>query len=297
MKRQTFLFLALFLAASGVAKAQFAKPLRQANASALVHEANYSVGIVGGINATRWFMSGVTNMEQPLFLFDNDSVFKSLRNHALAGIVVERRLGDYNSVGIEAMYAHRWTKMAYEYEVGGDDMGGLMDPTDLTYRHQDSALYREITIQVPLTQYILGPDHKLRPFLFVAPRVSLPLDRHIIGRKQALTPAGSPIGSTINAADSLANLTVGAVAGVGLRYRIDVGSYYLLLKIDASCHFGLLNAHFAATPNSTDAGRADTDDSQTIGPRRIGNATAKLTLLFPLRKRNSDACRSWGEYD
>ena len=131
--------------------------------------------------------------------------------------------------------------------------------------------------------------------------------------------AGSP--DTIYfSARNMRSWNIGAVVGLGVQFRIPIGAYYFDTKLDASCHLGLLNTyskyerglvtkkdsngHDVLDPNGNpvldlpiNLNTGKPIDPTLLGQRYISNATVKLTLLFPIKKIQKDACISWGEYD
>ena len=287
MKKALTILFAFLMLLAGSSKAQFAKALPQANPAAANSDATYNIGIIGGINATRWFDWGgnFTNYEQPVFLFDKNAILPSLLNHGLAGIVVERKLGENNSIGIEALYANRWTNLLYEYTRPTLIDTQQSDRAAQNHRWQDSVIYHEINVQVPLSHFFLSPESKIRPYAFVAPRFTLPLFGISYSRnRQALFASHLGAGNADYVIDtlpgqSMRHWNIGAVAGVGIQFRFDIASYYLLLRLDASCQLGLI------------------EEPSSFSRRHIGDAAARFTLLFPLKKLQKDACLNWGEYD
>lgn len=306
MKRIAIPIFAILLITSGIAKAQFAKALPQTNPATPNSEATYNLGIFGGLNTTRWFegRKSYTHYEQPFFLLDQNAILSSVLNHGLAGIIVERKLGENNAVGIEASYANRWTCLNYNYTYPPTAEQQQYDRTSDLIHRQDSALYHEINIQVPLTQYLMGPENKVRPFVFIAPRFSLPLFGTIHQQKYHTDSEGHPrLGPYEYSIDTLPGQNmrpwnIGAVVGAGLQFRVDLSSYYLLLRLDVSCHYGILNAKSASNENNTNGviNTRNTSSAQ-VDKLHIGDATAKFTILFPLKKAVNDACMNWGEYD
>lgn len=332
MRRFAYIFLIPLFVIGGNVNAQFAKPLPKKQNP--WKEAQFSVGIIGGLSATRWFHQGgtSTNFEQLITTIALDSTFlSSALNNALAGITVQKKLGEYNAIGLEVIYANRSTKLNNRFV------------TPISINHSIEVLahssiqYSELFIQIPITQYFTNSAKTIRPYVFVAPRVSLPLQGVFSQEKDTLINA-SPLFSQYNNATRLINQTtttsttdtisarnmnrwnIGAVVGLGIQFRIPVGSYYFDTKLDASCHLGLLNTYskyerglvvkkdsngndildpngnpVLDLPINLNTGRPI--DPALLGTRYISNATVKLTLLFPIKKINKDACISWGEYD
>ena len=301
MKHLSSLILIALMAAFGTAQAQFAKPLPKEQGEVAATEANYNVGILGGMSATRWLHTGGVHRQydQPYFLFDPNMPIESLLGHGLAGLVVERKLGDNNSIGIEAFYANRSTMLSYEYElptaIGNDQM----------YFRQDSITYSEICVQIPLTQYF--GNGNIKPYVFIAPRFTMTLAGKMYWKFNPVSADTTGTRITVDTAtvamtsDNMRPWNIGAVVGAGVRFKVPINSYYLLLKFDASCHLGVFNTY---SKKEIDGETLPSDvigvshiDPTLLGKRYIGNATVKLTVLFPLKKMNKDACVNWGEYD
>lgn len=335
MKRLTHIILILLLFISGTTKAQFAKPLPK-NQDAWA-EAQYSVGIIGGLSTTRWFHLDGTNTvyDQPYTTIALDSTFLSTAlDNAMAGITFQKKLGDYNAIGLDVIYANRSTQLNNTYTVADAIHHGS------TVFASNNIQYSELLVQIPITQYLASSSKSFRPYLFIAPRFTLPLKGYFAPEQETFSfdiPNGYPLFTQYEGAtqhqDSPAPLdtipfsprnmstwNIGAVVGLGLQYRIPLGSYYFITKLDASCHLGLLNTYskyergLVVKKDSKDKDVIDPNgnpvldlpidintnkpiDPKLIGKRYIGNATVKLTLLFPLKKISGDACVSWGEYD
>lgn len=298
MKRTSILIILALCIGCGTTYAQFAKPLPQTHQNAALNEAKYNIGIVGGMSATRWFHFGgtETKYDQPYFLFDANKLFPSLLGHGLVGLVVERRLGDNNSVGIEALYANRSTMLSYDYElpvgIGQNKM----------FHRQDSLTYSEICLQIPITQYF--GNGIIKPYIFIAPRFTLPVAGKMHWQRRPLASDPQMAADTATVAMTAHNMkpwNVGAVVGAGVRFKVPISSYYLLLKLDASCHFGLFNTYsdkeIAGETDPSNVIGASHIDPYLLGKRHIGNATVKLTVMFPLSNPSKGACMNWGEYD
>ena len=299
MKRTTQLILTALLLLGVTVRAQFAKPLPQPKQE--TPEANYSVGIIGGMSATRWVHSGgtETQYEQPYFLYSPNAPISSLLGHGLAGLVVERKLGDNNSIGIEAFYANRSTMLSHDYElpvaIGQDHM----------YHRQDSILYSEICIQIPLTQYFGSGN--IKPYIFIAPRFTMPVSGqmhwqlHPIEAETSDTRIAVDTATVAMTRDNMRSWNIGAVVGAGVRFKVPINSYYLLLKLDASCHVGVFNTYsekeIAGETDPANVIGVSHMDPTLLGKRHIGNATVKLTIFFPLKTSGNGACMNWGEYD
>lgn len=332
MRRLAYIFLIPLFVIGGNVNAQFAKPLPQKQDSWA--EAQFSVGIIGGVSATRWLHQGGANtvFEQPLTTIALDSTFLTTAlNNALVGITVQKKLGDYHAVGLDVIYANRNTELSNKYISSYS-----IDHHSIKIRDHSNIQYSELLFQIPITQYLTSSTKAIRPYIFIAPRVTIPLQGGIDLEKDSLVN-GSPMFFQNNtgtnpqsvqtpkitdtlSARNMRRWNIGAVVGLGIQFRIPVGSYYFDTKLDASCHLGLLNTYSKyerglvtkkdskgndiLDPNGNpvldlpiNLNTGSPIDPSLFGKRYISNATVKLTLLFPIKKIQKDACFNWGEYD
>ena len=306
MKKILLTLFATLLLTIGTSHAQFAKPLPQTHPSNAESQATYNIGIIGGINTTRWFHWGgtVTQSEQPIFLFDANNAFNSILNHGTAGIVVERMLGEDNSVAIEVLYANRWTRVDWDYKTSepvANEETDRDNPSHLINRHyhrQDSAFYHEINIQVPVTHYFMSKENNLRPFVYIAPRFTLPLSGSVYWYEGQVNSSGNTDFSVDTIpGQAMRKWNVGVALGVGAQYRINMANYYLLLKLDASAQLGIFNTYDATAESPTRSSSYRYVNPTVYGKRYIGDAAIRLTVVFPLKKTQKGACVNWGEYD
>lgn len=310
MKKTAYHLIMVLLLVSSMAQAQFAKPLPKDEQHA-DWDARLNIGIIGGVSATRWFYQGGANpqYEQPYIMFSklDTTFFPNLLNNVLAGVMAEYRLTNYHTVGLEVVYARRSTQLNYNFTDAADG-------PNKTFHSQTNIAYSELFVQVPLTQYFRSSSKKFNPYIFIAPRVTIPIEGNIDFKTEqtntgALLPPQDP--NENNGSNNSTNLksefnsgnmrpwNIGAVVGLGAQFRLNLStSYYMLLKLDASCHYGLLNTYSKYEREGSAIDQYGNPVSPSaLGTRRIGNATAKLTLLFPLKQVSKSACRSWGEYD
>ena len=211
-------------------------------------------------------------------------------------------LNSYNSIGIEGLYAMR--NMQLNYEVLNFPIA-LNESND--YYRQLNVDYQEVDVQIPLTHYF--SKSSVRPYIFIAPRVSIPLSGKMIWQKKEILNYGtadqqySETGGSIDTVEMNAQNTrqwnVGLVAGVGVMFKLNVGNYYFLLKADVSGHAAFINSFTREEINgeSQNVVGAGYIDPYLLGMRFNTDATAKITLMFPLKKQLQGACIRWGEYD
>lgn len=310
MKKIHLILLTTILLTCMTVKAQFNKPLQSASSKVNSTEAQYNIGLVGGINSTYWLHFGGTK-----------TPYKEPFNFGiLGGLAVERMLNKSTSISLEGYYAMRNLQLNYEILNFPD----ALDENNNYYRQLDVD-FKEINIQAPLTYYLSKSN--IRPYVFIAPRVSVPLSGQLIWQKTKIEEYGTPnqhlsesdsdksVDTVGMSAQNTWQWNIGIVAGVGVMYKLNVGNYYFLVKADASAHAAL--AHFTiakespylhasfldsftyeektgASQNVVGAGYID---PYLLGMRFNTDATVKITFMFPLKKQLQGACIRWGEYD
>lgn len=291
-KASLILFSALLLIGNtAMAQGRFRKPLQSQNTIG-ANEARYNIGITGGLTTTHWFHFGGTGTKyhQP-FNFG-----------PIAGLTVERMFNSNSSIAIEGLFAMRNTHLDYNV---------LNFPVAINvnkdfYRQLDVD-YMEVAIQVPLTYYFGQGD--FRPYVFVAPRFTLPLSGKMEWQKMEIIDYGtenqhySEDGAVHETVDmtgqNMRRWNIGLVAGVGVRYRLRVSNYYLLFKLDLSGHAALINSFSKEEIHgeSENVIGASYIDPYLMQKRFNTDAAVKLSILFPLKKPLKGACMRWGEYD
>lgn len=296
MKKPSIIILLFFLTLDITAQAQFNKPLQSARSRANSNEALYNIGLEGGLTSTYWVHFGGTK-----------TPYRSPFNFGLTGgLIVERMLNGNTSIALEGLYAMRNTQLHYEVLNFPVSLGTGPEHNKDFYRQLD-ADYQEVDIQVPLTRYL--SNGVIRPFVYVGPRVSIPLSGKMVWQKKEILEYGtenqhySETGTTIDTVEFNAQNTrqfnVGLVLGAGVLYKLNVGNYYLLLRLDASAHAAFINSFSSEeihgeSQNVVGAGYID---PYLLGMRFNTDATLKFTLMFPLKKQLQGACIRWGEYD
>ncbi len=294
MKKASFILFLAFVLIGNTANAQFNKALPQTRNVAYTGVAKYNIGLTGGLTTTYWLHFGGTKTKynQPL-------------NFGLTGgLTVERMLNNSLSVGVEGLYAMR--NLQLNYEVLNFPVQ-YAQPQNKDYYRQLDIDYQEVNVQIPLTYYM--GQRNIRPYVFVAPRVTIPLSGKMIWQKKEIIGHGTPdqhysdVGVSIDtvavSAQNMRQWNVGVVAGVGVLFKINFSNYYLLVKADLSAHGAVINSFtreeiLGESANVIGAGYID---PYLLGLRFNTDATAKITLLFPLKKQLQGACMRWGEYD
>ena len=290
MKKAYFLTLAIALLIGGTAKAQFNKPLLSTR-TFTSSDAKYNIGIIGGATSTYWVHFGGT--KTPYHLPFNIGL--------TGGIVVERMINKDLSVGIEGLYAMRKTGLNYEV-VNFPVSMGLGPDYNWDFFRQLDVDYQEVDVQIPVSYYFGQANSTVRLYVYAAPRFSLPLSGRMIWQK---TRIGTPdqhlpdIDTVEMTAQNMRPWNIGLVLGVGARFRINIGNYYIIAKADISGHGAVINSFtneeiHGQSQNVIGAGYID---PYLLGKRFNTDVTAKVTILFPLKKQLKGACMRWGEYD
>lgn len=290
--KKTIAILSLLFLFGQFAQAQFRKPLTSASSKVNSSEALYNIGLSGGLTSTYWLHFGGTETKytQP-FNFG-----------IIGGLSIERMLNNSNSISLEGYYAMR--KVQLNYDIANFPVA-INENND--YYRQFNADYQEVDVQAIFTHYF--SKSTIRPYVFIGPRVSIPLAGKTIWQKKEIEGYGTPEqhfiegSGTIDTVEMTAQNTrqfnVGLVAGLGVLYKLNVGNYYMILKADVSGHAAAINSftHEEITGESQNVIGAGYIDPYLLGMRFNTDVTAKITLMFPLKKQLQGACMKWGEYD
>lgn len=295
MKKAYFLILAALLIGTTV-QAQYNKALPSTRSQFYSNEAKYNIGLIGGATMTQWLHIGGTKTQY----------HHPLNFGIVGGLTLERKLQSNLSVGIEGLYAMRSTHLNYEVLNFPVSLGSGPEHNKDFYRQLD-VTYQEVNVQIPVTYY-MGQGN-IRPFVYAALRASLPLSGKEIWQKKEILNYGTPdqhyseVGATIDTVEMTAQnmrpWNVGLVAGVGVLFRINFSNYYFLIKADASYHSTIVNSftNEEIHGNSQNVIGASYIDPYLLSYRLNTDATARITILFPLKKQLKGACMRWGEYD
>ena len=307
MKKASFIFFLAFVLIGSTANAQFNKPLQSASSRVNTSEARYNIGISGGLNSTYWFHFGGTKTR-----------YKEPFNFGiLGGLTVERMLNKNMSISLEGFYAMR--NMQLNYEIHNFPVSLGMGPEhNKDYYRQLDVDYTEINVQAPFTYYF--SNSTIRPYVFVGPRVSVPMSGKMIWKKAEIvngqqSSTWTSVDTVGISAQNMWQWNVGVVGGAGVMFKLNVGNYYFLIKADASAHASLayflvninpFDVHASVINSFTHEETSGTSqnvvgagyiDPYLLGTRINTDATVKVTLLFPLKKQLQGACMRWGEYD
>lgn len=295
MKKSSIIIIVLAmclisLSTSAQTKKTFNKPLQAAYSPNASNDAKYNVGITGGLTFTEWIHLGgtKTNFNHPIM--PNMGI--------IGGVTFEKLLNNRTSVGIEALYAMRNVELSHtivDFPIGIDQWNDV--------EKKFNAEYTEIAVQAPFSYYFNNtPNATLRPYVFAAPRITVPLSGTMHWEKQYMlndTVLSAQHDTISMSKQNFQLFNIGLVLGGGVVMRVNLNSYYFLVKLDASYHIGLINTH---TPEEMDDNIGNVIGSSYIEPKLLEkrfstDANLKLSLFFPLKKQLKGACMNWGEYD
>ena len=312
--KKTIAILSIFFFFGHFAQAQFKKPLQSASSKVNSSEALYNIGLIGGLNSTYWLHSGGTQTK-----------YNYPFNFGISGgLAIERMLNKSTSVSLEGYYAMRKVNLNYEVLNFPTHFPRPDDDGNRDFYRQLDVDFQEVNVQTLYTYYLSTSN--IRPYIFIGPRVSVPLRGNLHWQKIMIEGYGTasqhlndhPDIDTIVGMNeqNTWDCNIGLVAGAGVMFKLNVGNYYFLIKADVSAHAALAYLsftnevpflHHASLLNSFTYDEKNNEDLHVVGagyidPYLLGtrintDATAKITLMFPLKKQLQGACIRWGEYD
>ena len=278
---------------------QFKKSLTSMHDKAQSSDAKFNIGIVGGGNLTTWLHFHSPAASSWNLKRYTPRIFSSEGGSLgyFGGLAIEYMVNNSLSIGLNAIYAQHNMELGFvdkNFPYVWDDT--TQSITYITKSKTFTAHYRTIEAYVPITYYMtLASSKNIRPYVFVAPRVSylLTLPNDAVSQMKLNTTYSqdeSIISSTIESVGFNTNtykgLNVGATVGVGSQFRINTSNYYFLVKFDVSANMNALSTYTTADlQNEFNYLRYNAD------------AHASLTIQLPVKKRLKGACVSWGEYD
>lgn len=295
------IFVAVFflfaITATAQKNKQFKKPITSPRDRIESSNAKWNIGLVGGANLTTWLHFHSLEAANWSLQSYNPLLISSKGNSLgyFGGIAVEYMLRNNLSVGLNIIYAQHNMNLLYidshfpyQWDATGDSIKYIQK--EKTF----STSYRTIEAYVPISYYMsLGSSKNVRPYVFVAPRVSYRIPDTIsqMSHGTLYTTNGidtisyscNSVGYNIN---TFRNLNVGLTLGAGAQFRINLNNYYFLMKLDMSASMYALSTFTAADLLN-----------EFNYLRHSANAHATLTLMLPIKKQLKGACMSWGEYD
>lgn len=259
-------------------QAQFAKPLKSRNIG-YSNKSYWNVGLTGSYAANDMIYTAMNAGEFQVYLAPT------------GGIAVEYNTMNDLAVGMDVSYVMRGTKESSSTTI-------LTSFSTTTLSHVDYAMsLKGVEMRVPVTLY-LGSGEDVKPYVYLAPRVSLWLGDSIRWERTYKDASYAPVVYT-HAVDkgTMRPYDISMVAGFGLCSRLMLGQMPLLVKLDLNYGISVLSTF------SEEEIAAANEGSQTfvfygwgdvahedLGRRHLQNAEARLTVLIPIKKRLKDAC-------
>lgn len=226
-----------------------------------------SLGLKGGVNMPR------------MLYFQNEALSQLPQAYTFTptgGLFVDIPLGEAVVLAPEVMYVQRGTDMTYEHRSGAE--------VHYTMSASYVDLRLPLEIRWPVSNYF-------QPYLVVGAEGGMRLFGQIhMDRTDPIA-----MDETIDVGDAnLALIHAGALAGVGIRSRVNIGASYLLLKLSVTAHQGLLDSYAKGEKEGT-SDPLNVNAYQITGYRLPQGLEACLSVGIPLKARQDDACATFAK--
>lgn len=235
------------------------------------------VGVKGGVSVSRmWYLNN-----KALNLLPQDILF-----HLTGGIFADVPLNNVLAVAPELTYAKRGTAMHYLHINSGSQVNYSLDVTYLDLRVP-------LEIRWPIRPYF-------QPYFVVGAEAGMRIGGQIhMDRKPSTLPQSMDmqLDTTINVGKANMSLFhAGAFAGVGIRSKLLIGRRYMLLKLSASYHQGLLDTYSKMEKNDiTSSDAVNVNAYQINGMRWPQGLELTLGVAFSLKSMGQDACAAFSK--
>ena len=226
-----------------------------------------SLGLKGGVNMPR------------MLYFQNKSLSELAQAFTITptgGLFVDIPLGEALVFAPEAVYVQRGTDMTYEHHSGA------------TVHYSMAASYADVRLpfelKLPVSPYF-------QPFLVVGAEVGM----RLFGQIHLDRTAPIDLDVTMDVGDAnLALIHAGALAGLGVRSKINLGAQEILLKLSVTAHQGLLDSYAPGEKDGTVAAQ-NVNAYQIAGLRLPQGLEACLSIGIPLKAHEEDACATFSK--
>ena len=229
-----------------------------------------SIGIKGGLNMPRMLYFQNTALSQ----LPQEWMFTPT-----GGLFVEIPAGELLIISPEVMYVQRGleTRYIHNEHISGMQVHYLMN-----------ASYADIRLPFEL-HWAIKPY--LQPYLVVGAETGV----RLFGQIYIDRTAPAELDETIDVGDANLNLIhAGAFAGLGIRSRIDLGGFGMILKLSASFHQGLLDSYSKMEKEGI-ADPQNVNAYQITGSRLPQGIEVCLGIAIPLEPKQDDACASFSK--
>ena len=259
-------------------QAQFAKPLKSRNVS-YGNKSHWSIGLTGSYAANDMIYSAM-----------NEGSFQVFMGPTF-GLAAEYNTMQPLAVGLDVSYVMRGTKEATSAMF-------LTSYSTTTSAHVNYEMsLKGVELRVPVTLY-LGYSETIKPYVYIAPRVSIWLGDSIRWERTYDDESYLPVVYT-HAVDqnTIKPYDIGLVGGFGLCNRVKLSQTQFFVKLDVNYGISLFSNFSKAEVNAANGGDAPFTfhgwgdiEHEKLGRRYLQNLEARLTVLVPLRKPLKDAC-------
>ena len=232
-----------------------------------------AIGVKGGLSFPQmhYSESHLSELTQP-WLKDAGGAF---RIFPIGGVFVDIPLGGIVSIAPEAMFAQRGTSMNYQHFSG----------SDVSYTINS----KYVDLRLPVVARLKVAD-AFQPYVLAGIEAGYLLGGQI--HESLLEPISLDTAINIGKANMSA-IHAGAFAGVGIRSDIDCGVFTLMLKLDATYHFGFLDSYSAKEHDET-ANSLIINAYNIDGVRLPCGLEVCLSLGIPLKfQAGDDACSTF----
>ena len=259
-------------------QAQFAKPLKSRNVG-YGNKSHWSIGLAGSYAANDMIYSA---MDEGAFRVFMAPTF---------GLAAEYNTMQLLAVGLDVSYVMRGTKESTSSVF-------LTDYSTTTSAHVNYEMsLKGVELRIPVTLY-LGYSETIKPYVYIAPRVSIWLGDSIRWERTYDNESYLPIVYT-HAVDqsTMKPYDISMVGGLGFCSRIKTGQIQFFVKLDVNYGISLFSNFSDAEVNAANGSDSPfifhgwgNIEHEELGKRYLQNLEARLTFLIPLSKPLKDAC-------
>ena len=237
----------------------------QAQSRSKVQKEYVGIGIKGGVNLPRMYYF----MNEALGKLPQEWVFTPT-----GGLFVEIPVGEALIIAPEAMYVQRGMETNYEH-ISGSKVHYSMNAS-----YADVRLPFEL--RLPVTPYF-------QPYVTIGAEAGM----RLFGQIHIDRTAPVEMDETIDVGDAnLQMIHAGAFAGLGIRSRVNIGSFGIVLKLSAAFHQGLLDS-YSKMEREGSANPLNVNAYQVTGYRLPQGIEACFGIAIPLAPRMEDACATF----
>jgi len=224
-----------------------------------------SIGLTGGLNMPR------------MLYFQNTALSKLPQNWlftSMGGLFVEIPVGEMLIIAPEAVYVQRGLETNYEH-ISGMKVHYVMNASYADFR-------LPFELRLPISPFF-------QPYLTVGAETGM----RMFGMIHIDRTAPAELDQTIEVGDANLNLIhAGVFAGLGIRSRVNLGNFGLVLKLSASYHQGLLDS-YSKMEKELSADPMNVNAYNISGYRLPQGIEVCLGIAVPLEPKHDDACASF----